>query len=41
MALGIVVVVVAAVGVVGVRARAARAELAAGDQAYQEVAPVA
>jgi hypothetical protein len=41
MALGIVVVVVAAVGVVGVRARAARAEPAAGDQAYQEVAPVA
>ncbi|HXN03954.1 MAG TPA: MFS transporter [Candidatus Acidoferrum sp.] len=41
MALGIVVVVVAAVGVLGVRARATRAEPVAGDQAYQEVAPVA
>jgi len=41
MALGIGVVVVAAVGVLGVRARATRAETAAADQAYQEVAPVA
>jgi MFS family permease len=41
MALGIVVVVVAAVGVFGVRARATRAEPVAGDQAYQQVAPVA
>ncbi|HVS06789.1 MAG TPA: MFS transporter [Candidatus Dormibacteraeota bacterium] len=41
MALAIAIIVVAAVGVTGVRARATRAEPAAGAQAYQEAAPVA
>jgi EmrB/QacA subfamily drug resistance transporter len=41
MALAIAIILVAAVGVTGVRARAPRAEPAAGAQAYQEVAPVA
>jgi EmrB/QacA subfamily drug resistance transporter len=41
MALAIAIILVAAVGVTGVRARATRAEPAAGAQAYQEVAPVA